>query len=417
MGPFGYGNLGDAAIVEAALQSLRRRYPDSTIVGFTLDPEDTERRHGITSFPLSRTTPRDVWADHLGPYARAMRRLRTSRSGLVRRVERVASRVPAELGMLVRSYRALDGVDVLIACGSGQIQDYWGGGGPFSYPYTMLRWALLARLRRAKFMIVSIGAGPISARLSRRFFRWALSLASYRSFRDEQSRALVADVTGLARNDPVYPDLAFSLAVPGETSPTTRGHVDASPSVVGVGPIGYYREGNWPEADDARYARYLSTIVAFVNTLLAEGHSVVFLKGEARYDQAVIDDITARLNIPDPGSSGQILDAPMDGVDGIIGALARCDVVVASRFHNVLLSYLLGRPVLALSYQSKIDSLMEEFDQAQFCLPISDASPQVMLAKLIELQAQPDFPAHASAVSQRKRMELEEQYDHIFAHL
>ena len=43
----GTGNLGDEATVDAVLQQIRLRCPDTTIVAISLNPLDTEVRHGI----------------------------------------------------------------------------------------------------------------------------------------------------------------------------------------------------------------------------------------------------------------------------------------------------------------------------------------------------------------------------------
>ena len=56
----------------------------------------------------------------------------------------------------------------------------------------------MARARGAKIAFVSVGAGPISSSLSKLLFRWSLSLASYRSFRDEGSRKLIESL-GVSR--------------------------------------------------------------------------------------------------------------------------------------------------------------------------------------------------------------------------
>ena len=415
MGPYGYGNLGDALVIDAVIAEVRRRNPDCVVSGFSLDPADTERRHSITSYPISRTVPRTQSNEDIGFVARSMSHLLTSPNPAARRLGRVASRVPAEFGVLASGYQALGTVDVLMACGSGQLQDSWGGGGPFSYPYTLLTKAALARLRGVEFIVVSVGAGPIDARLSKVFFRWALSLASYRSFRDEWSKQLVVDEVGIGQNDPVFPDMAFSSVVSrdraGDASDFEAG------CVVGIGPIGYCLEGRWPEADAARFAAYLDTMESFVTALFGRGYRVVFLKGEAYYDQQAIDLLIERLAARHTDLEDRILHLPVDETGGLLDAIECCDVVVASRFHNVVLSYMLGRPVLALSYQSKFESLMADFHQERFCIPIADASATTMLAKFDELIAQPDFEASVRKVVERKRKELEHQYEIIFAGL
>src|SRR5271166_1512363 len=47
------GNLGNAAMQSAMIANLRKRIAGVEIVGITLNPEDTHRRHGIQAFPLA----------------------------------------------------------------------------------------------------------------------------------------------------------------------------------------------------------------------------------------------------------------------------------------------------------------------------------------------------------------------------
>jgi polysaccharide pyruvyl transferase WcaK-like protein len=418
MGPYGYGNLGDDAFLGAMIQNIRQRHPETVLLGFALDPVDTERRHGITCHPLSRMT----WQEEQtggNPFKRLMHRLRTSDNALARRVERVVGRGVAEVGMLRRSYRALEGVDALIACGSGQIQDYWAGGGPMSYPYTMLRWAILARLRGAEFVVVSVGAGPVDARLSKVFFRWALRLASYRSYRDEWSRTFVEDVIGMPGGDPVYPDLAFSYHVPGEAGSDngadgTNGPSENASRVVGIGPIGYYHDRAWPESDPERWAAYLDMMATVTEHVLDRGNRIVFLKGEALHDQPIVDELVAELQSRGVDLTDRSVDLPINTIDELFVALSTCDVVVAARFHNVLLSYVLGRPVLSASYQAKIEALMAEFGQSEFVLPIADATAPEMIDRFDRLVAQPDVSDRVASIVARKRRELGDQYDELF---
>jgi polysaccharide pyruvyl transferase WcaK-like protein len=415
MGPFGYGNLGDAAIVDALIQHVRRHDPTRELRGFTLDPRDTERRHGITSFPLSRISwdDSDSESGSRGWYTRVVNRIGASRIPMASKIERVAARVPAEFGMLVRSFRALHDVDTLVVCGSGQLQDYWGGGGAWSYPYTMLRWALLARLRGTGFVVLSVGAGPVDSSLSRRFFRWALSLAEYRSYRDEWSKNFVVDSIGHDAGDPVYPDLAFGLEMDRPSEPADGDGQPNDPKLIGIGPMGHFRDGSWPESDPERWDHYRTTMAEFIIKVLADGHSVLFLKGEAHHDQPVIDDIVAEVLSQGVELDGRVVDLPVTTVAELVTALSRCDAIVASRFHNVLLGYVLGRPVLGISYQSKTDSLMAEYGQSAFCLSIADITVEKLSETLDHVLDQPNFASRAAPVTEQKRVLLADQYEHL----
>jgi polysaccharide pyruvyl transferase WcaK-like protein len=417
MGTFGYGNLGDAAIQDAMIQHIRIYFPDAVIYGFSLNPEDTKARHGIESFPISRLSWKDgkhkTESNNL--LGRFTLRLRSSSNRTVRNLERWLGRIPLEFGLVLDAYRNLGGLDALIVSGGGQLDDYWSGGGPWSHPYTLLKLGLLARLRRVKYDFVSVGAGPIDAILSKVFIRWALSLADYRSYRDQFSKTLIEKI-GLSSDDPVYPDLAHSLKIP-----NIFAQWDATKTrpLIGIGPIGYFKPGCWPEADEARYSEYLSKMASFVAWLIENQYSVVFLVGEAYFDLLAINDlkqILARNGVS--SESGQIIETTIQSVEDLICQLSATDMVVASRFHTVLLSQVIEKPVLALSYQAKIDALMADTGQAEYCVPIGKFDLDELKGRFLALEA--NCGTIRLQVAERTREyqnALDEQYERIFAQL
>ena len=413
MGPFGYGNLGDAAIQQAMIEHIRQRLPGAQIYGYSLNPADTERRHGIRSFATSRQS----WIEHGGrgrgrPWQRIARWLSNHPRPLLRTLGRWATRLPIEFGLLAYAHRSLQGVDLLIISGGGQLDDYWGGGGPWSQPYTLLKWGLLARLRGARFAVVSVGAGPIDARLSRVFIRWALGLAGYRSYRDEYSRRFVREIVDFGSTGAVYRDLAHSLPL-GRVAP--RADAGGRP-VVAFGPIGYFRPECWPEHDPAIYAEYLRKITCYVAWLAQQGCAIVFIPGETHYDQLVIDDLRAALCAQGVDLNKHVLPATIENVDDLLAQLAGADMLVASRFHNILLGLMLGKPAIALSYQAKIDALMADVGMADYCRPIAQFDLAWLQASFTAIMH--NRAALAERIEQREagyRAALEEQYERIFS--
>src|SRR6266404_6086925 len=45
-------NLGDGGSFDAVRKNIKRRWPDAVLFGFSMNPEDTQRRHGIPSYPI-----------------------------------------------------------------------------------------------------------------------------------------------------------------------------------------------------------------------------------------------------------------------------------------------------------------------------------------------------------------------------
>src|SRR5262245_4476069 len=52
LGHVGNENLGDEALIASVLQGVRARIPDAELLAFTVRPEDTRARHGISAVPL-----------------------------------------------------------------------------------------------------------------------------------------------------------------------------------------------------------------------------------------------------------------------------------------------------------------------------------------------------------------------------
>ncbi|MBK8904174.1 MAG: polysaccharide pyruvyl transferase family protein [Anaerolineaceae bacterium] len=409
MGFFGYGNLGDAAVQETVVQRIREYVPNAEIFGFSLNPADTESRHGIKSFPITRTS--DSTTENARGLYKLGNWLKSHPNPKLRALERLIMRVPIEFGLIRDAFANLKGIDALIVSGSGPLQDYWAGGGPFSAPYTLLKWGIIAKIRGAKFLFVSVGAGPINASLSKTFFKYALSLADYRSFRDKFSKQLIQSI-GHKRDDPIYPDQGWGLNVDGQAGV----QVATSRQIVGIGPMGYFREGCWPESNEELYANYLDKMATFVLWLLEKQYAIMFLPGEVHFDQLVISDLIEVLKQKNTTNLDEFLLRPtILTVDDLMANLKVLDYVVASRFHNILLSQLVNKPVLAISYQEKIDDLMTEVGQKDHFEQIGKFEVDALKEKFSSLEAnRTDIICQVAKRASEYKASLDEQYENVF---
>src|SRR5262249_24278246 len=259
-GPWGYGNLGCAATVEATIQSIRTYRPNAELVCFSLNPADTEERHGVPTYTIGT----GGWNEELGPGELPSTRLAawlpSRRSPLLQRAGRLVLRLRLELRMIPRTYRRLKPLDLLIVTGGGQLLDFWGSSS--THPFWLLKYAVLSKLTGTKLIFLSVGAGPLDARLSRLFCKAALRLSSYRSYRDEASRSFVQTRLNVGKDDPFYPDLAYSLRA------EVRCTAESEQPVVGLGVMAYCDPRHWPEKDSAFYAEYLEKMASFADRLM-----------------------------------------------------------------------------------------------------------------------------------------------------
>jgi polysaccharide pyruvyl transferase WcaK-like protein len=391
-GHYGNQNLGDEAIIEASIHNIRQRLPQARIICFSLRPRDTQARHGLSAYPIRDTAervmsrsaemerakapgaPQAQPGDSRTLAGRLKARLKTL--PLAYRLARFIAGLPqalwrpaSEIGFLWRSRTILKEVDLLLIAGSNQFLDNFGG--IWGFPYTLLKWTLLAKSTGTKVAFVSVGAGPLSATVSKAMNRIALALADYQSVRDEQSKALLTG-SMQAKLPLVYPDLAFSLPVSAGESVATRLRASGSKPTVGINVMAIYNERYWFAPDRDKYRRYVGQVATFATFLVRRGYPAFFF-GNQPYDELVIDDVTeAMANMGLNRDQIPARAASADTVTDLMQTLRRADVVVAARFHAIVLALHAHRAVLGVCYGAKCVDLLRAMDQGEFAFDLDD---------------------------------------------
>jgi polysaccharide pyruvyl transferase WcaK-like protein len=409
--PCGWGNLGDAAILQAAIENIRARIPGVEIIGITLNPEDTERRHGIAAVPIGAVSNRVklVRAPSSSPLHaldRVVEQLR-SVSWRLYRLARYGTNVLIEVVQSLANFCRLRHSDTVVICGGGQLDEFFGGS--WGHPYAMWKWAALARLRRARFLVMSTGHGPLRSQLGRFFVRRMLRMAQYVSYRTEESQQFVREL-GEKLDDHVVPDLAFSLAKPTLNPPARRDRL-----TVGVSPIAWRHPRYWPEEDERCYRSYLDTMTCFVRWLIQNGYRVRLFATDGP-EHEVVADIAANLgNEECAGHAERLSISSAATVDEHFARLNDVDLVVASRLHGVILAYVAAVPVVTISYEPKVDWLVNDFDQSDYLLDIQTFTPEQLISRFQDLEAHyEEARSQIMAVTQTYQNPLRIQYDLLF---
>jgi len=400
-GNFGTHNLGNECTLQAVIHNVRKHLPDVPTDCICSDPEDVSARYNIPAIPIYSRHRNASRSRAEAPYTNA----------LVRLVRRVFIRVPQELLHWITAFRTLKGTKMLIMTGTGMLTDF--GITPLDLHYEILKWSLAAKLRRCKVVFLSVGGSRLDHPLSRWLVKFALSLADYRSYRDRFSRDCLDGIGANTSADPVYPDLAFSFprtGLPGSPKRNRTGRV------VGVGLMDYYGKESRRETGEHVYRAYLETMARFTGWLLNQQYTVRLLIGDVSYDKRAKHDLREVLDRDRVTyDDRQLVDEPVFSVEQLLAQLATTDVVVATRFHNVLLALLLNKPVVSIAYDPKIDALMAEAGLAAYCQPIDDIDVQKLIGKFSRLEANREtVKADLRRQVEQHRRVLDEQYAIIF---
>jgi polysaccharide pyruvyl transferase WcaK-like protein len=391
LGLFGVGNVGNESSLEAVSSNLRRVLPGAEITCICADPHRVHLEHGLEALPLRKP---------LRPSVHAIR------SRPLRLAAKTLLRIPTELADWVRVGRLAGRFDAIIVPGTGILDDF--GMHAFQMPYDLLKWSLLGRLRGHGLWYVSIGAGPIRRPLSRLFMKTAARLADYRSYRDELSRDYLRGIGLDTGQDAVYPDVVYSVPAAAEFPPPR-----CSPRTIAVGLMEYRGWRNRGRRGEGIYREYLDRISTFVAWLLEQGYEVRLVTGEGSDDHAVTA-VRARLG----ALAARVQAEPVTDTDDLLRQLAAADLVVATRFHNVLCALMLDRPVISIGYARKNDVLMQSVGLGDYCQAIEMLDLERLKQQFRDLASHaPEACSRLHGRNVENRRLLEEQYARLASRL
>jgi len=391
-GHFDGTNLGNEATLEAFLFNLRRIQPDAEVTCICTGPKITAAAYHIRAIPIARTYVKS-WAPR-NRVAKAARTFFVAMTEPIRWLECVAN---------------LWGADILIVPGTGLLTDAydlmgWG-------PYSLFKWSVTAKVCRCRLAIISVGAGPFFSSIGKFCVRSLLSLADFRSYRDESTVHHLQGIGFPAGRDRVLPDLAFSL--PRNAISPRDGRMGAG-AVIGLGVMEHAGRYSKLSPGDPAHTTYLQALAETAKWLLARGYNIRLLIGD--FADAPAKQTFLQL-LGQNGASfdrNRIIDEPIHSVEDLLSQIAATDAVVATRFHNILLALFCEKPVISISFHHKCDSLMMAMGMSDYCVNIADLEPAKLIETFCRLEVNSD--ALSSLIKQRNegfRNALDQQYQLI----
>lgn len=394
--------MGDAAIQDALIANIRSRLPHAQFSGITLNSENFIERHGIAAYPLCETN-RPFYGMSRQGKLNLSEKGRSSQNTLnLASIKTRVRRIPVlgglfislyahctclwrEIQHCVRGYQFLRRQELLIVSGGGQIDEEWGG--PWGHPFALFKWAILARIAQIPFVIASVGACKATSTISRVFLFTALRMACYRSYRDINSRSIACGLLQRAARDPVVPDLAFSLSTSTLHSPSGIRGLTRGKTIIAISPIAYARPESWPHQDRALYERYLQQMALAVSHFLKRDYFLVMV-WSALADRNVIFELVEHLDCESKERLACQVHIPaIARWQDFAGTLLDIDILIASRLHSTIFGFVTRTPTLAISFDPKVDWVMNDLGQKDYLLQIRTFTSEDVIQTLDLIQS------------------------------
>jgi polysaccharide pyruvyl transferase WcaK-like protein len=396
LGHFDSSNFGNECTLQAILHHLHCWQPDADVTCITTGPEAAAAAHRVKAIPVSASLLARSWLP---------------KNPLFGWVRRILIGIPSEPYRWIIGFRELRRTDALIISGTGLLTDAfmltgWG-------PYNVFKWSLIAKSCGCKLLFVSVGAGPLYSALGRGLVRSALSLADFRSYRDTSTLQYLKNMGFPVDNDRIYPDLAFSL--PLAVMPPPQRSEGQRRTVVGVGVMAYAGKYSTAEPSDAIYRAYLENLAGVVAWLQSQDNDIRLLIGDL-VDVPTTHELIDLLQIRGAElDERHIINEPIRSVKDLLSQIASTDIVVATRFHNVLLALRCEKPVISISFHHKCASLMSAMGLSAYCLDINDLKADQLIERICDAKK---HAAELKLLIKKKNDEfrqlLDEQYRLIF---
>jgi len=295
-GYYGFGNLGDEALLAGTVQMLRRYAPDLRIIVLSAAPARTHADHSVEA--LQR------WN-------------------------------------LPQVLRAMRGSDLFVSGGGGLIQDATSWRSPLYY----LGLIAAARLLRKPVMIYAQGIGPLRNSINIELARRLLSGACAITVRDEHSAEWLRRHR-VARPVTVTADPALAL----DSAPDAAIAELLKDESLQIGPetvIVALRE--W-QKDVNFVARASVELKRMVHDL---GVEIVLLPMQHPSDVILAEQVAERT-----GSGVAVLARRLKPSEAL-GVISRAGAVIGMRLHALILGVAAARPVLGIGYDPKVAAFVE----------------------------------------------------------
>ncbi|WP_102273769.1 polysaccharide pyruvyl transferase family protein [Cytobacillus massiliigabonensis] len=332
VGNYGNNNNGDEAILLGIITQLTANFDiqREQITVFSNNPEQTQERYGVKSFPL---------------------------------YYKKGSAPKTFLETVKQSRKYIKDLDVVIIGGGGILMDLYKREAPLYGTY-----GLMGKQAGAKVVVYGCGAGPLTSSIGKFFIKRLAKAADSISVRDPESKALLQSV-GINKDIQIIGDPAFTL--------TTVNKHKKSESIkkVGVTAVPYYNIKYWPEADEAKYQAYVTGMARNLDQLIEKkGVEVTFFSTKYPQDVWVTKDIYEAMEHKENAVMNEEHLSPAQLID----VCGEQDVVIGTRLHSIILSLDAETPVIGVAYHHKVKHFMQMIGKEDQCLSMDELSSDPM---------------------------------------
>lgn len=321
-GYYGFNNIGDESILTAIISNIRDDVENVDIIVLSKDPELTYEKHNVKA--INRKN-------------------------------------------IIEIIREIKNCDLLISGGGSLLQDATSSRSILYY----LSIIFIGIIFRKKVMIYSQGIGPINKPFNKIFTKYVLNKVSSITLRDEKSQRVLQDIDVKNKNINVTADPVIGLK---------RGNIDLGYEILKNSGLKSENKPLVGFAVRGRYKdeRFISIIASISDKIIDDlGVNVVFIPFHHGEDIKVIEDIQNNMK-----NKSIFLKGKYD-INEMLSVIGNLDLLIGVRLHSLIFGAVMNTPMIAISYDPKINNFMDYLDEAVFS-NVEDLDEEKLLSEITD---------------------------------
>jgi polysaccharide pyruvyl transferase CsaB len=325
-GYYGFRNLGDESLLQAIVQNIRKASPSTEIVAFSMHPDETAEKYNVKS--VNRHNPFSICREF-------------AKGG------------------------------VLLSGGGSLLQDVTSTQS-IMYYLTIMRFAKLFGL---KSMVYANGIGPIKIEKNKRRTKKTLARVDKITLRDENSREELISMGIDESKLIVTADPAFSLEIAADERANyiiKSTGLKSTDKVFVVSVREYY--GNCTD--------FCDKMAEIVDNIEEKYGFIPLLFPMQPRDRAISQKI-CRLAV----GNARVIEGDYNAND-VLSLLKRSELVIGMRLHMLIYAARACVPMLALSYDPKVDAIMQLIGQDERKYNVAELNADEVMEGAISVVAQ-----------------------------
>lgn len=241
--------------------------------------------------------------------------------------------------------------DFLVIGSGGALSDW----NPTSTKTLFFLIKLFKKVLKKPVIMLGVGAGPIERRESKVYFENILKYVDQISLRDKESYDLLKEI-GLKNivltNDVVFDLHPLYLNQYSPKIPKYNIGIVIAPLILN---------------SNNKIERYKNSIIEYIKKCKKAGYNITLIPFQYEYDIEFLKDISSCTDT-------EIFEEGKKNTWGIIDEINKQDIIIGMRFHSVILSLMLNKPVLPIIYHNKVYSVAKEFEILNLSQEVGDGS-------------------------------------------